>query len=214
MKGYFEKRRIAYGALAALFLVSPEVATAGERSTETPECKEITARIMERTNTHFDHFSPSGGSVFFKGPDMVLICDPKFVTYVSLNWDASGFPPNDWFALAATAGSAVTALIRRNWKRRRIGATVLRSRKRRNKLASLFPVQRLDVRRSPEMEGAWSLMSRYPCGRIEIRNLYAITTFASRRPTCSALAARVVRNAALQVKAGAAAQTAALLPAK
>ncbi|MCK1431197.1 MULTISPECIES: hypothetical protein [unclassified Bradyrhizobium] len=108
MKGYFEKRRIAYGALAALFLVSPEVATAGERSTETPECKEITARIIERTNTHFDHFSPSGGSVFFKGPDMVLICDPKFVTYVSLNWDASGFPPNDWFALAATAGSAVT----------------------------------------------------------------------------------------------------------
>lgn len=112
MKGYFEKRRIAYGALAALFLVSPEAATAGERSAETPECKEITARIIERTNTHFDHFSPSRGSVFFKRPDMVLICDPKFVTYVSLNWDASGFPPNDWFALAATAGSAVTGVDR------------------------------------------------------------------------------------------------------
>ncbi|MCK1493482.1 hypothetical protein IVB14_24415 [Bradyrhizobium sp. 180] len=39
---------------------------------------------------------------------MVLICDPKFVTYISLNWDASGFPSNDWFALAATAGNAVT----------------------------------------------------------------------------------------------------------
>lgn len=108
MKEYFEKSRIACGALAALFLVSPEAATASERSAETPECKEITARIIERTNTHFDHFSPSRGSVFFKRPDMVLICDPKSVTYVSLNWDTSGFPPNDWFALAATAGGAVT----------------------------------------------------------------------------------------------------------
>ncbi len=31
---------------------------------------------------HFDHLSPSGGSVFFKRPDMFLICAPKFVTYV------------------------------------------------------------------------------------------------------------------------------------
>lgn len=99
---------LAYGALAALLLRPPEAASAGEHSAEAPECKEITARIIEQTNTHFDHFSRSGGSVFFKRPDMVLICDPKFVTYVSLNWDASGFPPNDWFALAATAGNAVT----------------------------------------------------------------------------------------------------------
>lgn len=99
---------LAYGALTALFLGSLQSATAGERTAETPECKEITARIIKQTNTHFDHFSPSGGSVFFKTPDMVLICDPRFVTYISLNWDASGFPPNDWFALAATAGNAVT----------------------------------------------------------------------------------------------------------
>lgn len=95
-------------AVHLLLLVPLAAATAGERSAETPECKEITARIIERTNTRFDHFSPSGGSVFFKRPDMVLICDPKFVTYVSLNWDASGFPPNEWFALVATAGNAVT----------------------------------------------------------------------------------------------------------
>ncbi|MCK1529056.1 hypothetical protein IVB15_15325 [Bradyrhizobium sp. 182] len=81
---------------------------AGERSADRPECKEITARIIERTNTKFDHFSPSGGSVFFKGPDMVLICDPKFVTYVSLNWDTNGFPSKEWFSLVAKAGSAVT----------------------------------------------------------------------------------------------------------
>ncbi|WP_128931891.1 hypothetical protein [Bradyrhizobium zhanjiangense] len=86
---------------------------AGEHSTETPECKEITARIIERTNTHFDHFSPSGGSVFFKRPDMVLICDPKFVTYISLSWDASSFPSNQWFVLAAAAGSAVTGVDRK-----------------------------------------------------------------------------------------------------
>jgi hypothetical protein len=48
--------------------------------------------------------------VFFKNPDIALICDPKFVTYVSLNWDTSGFPPNDWFALLATAGAAVMGL--------------------------------------------------------------------------------------------------------
>ncbi|MDA9407931.1 hypothetical protein [Bradyrhizobium sp. CCBAU 45384] len=88
------------------------MAAAGEHSAETPECKEITARIITQTNTNFDHFSPSGGSVFFRRPDMVLICDPKFVTYVSLNWDASGFPPNEWFALAATAGNAVTSVDR------------------------------------------------------------------------------------------------------
>jgi hypothetical protein len=41
---------------------------------------------------------------------MVLICDPKFFTYISLDWDASGFPSNDWFALVATAGSAVTGV--------------------------------------------------------------------------------------------------------
>ncbi|MCK1456696.1 hypothetical protein IVB36_38905 [Bradyrhizobium sp. 35] len=93
---------------ATLLMLGTLAGRAGEHSAETPECKEITARIIEQTNTHFDHFSPSGGSVFFRKPDMVMICDPKFVTYVSLNWDASGFPPNDWFALVATAGSAVT----------------------------------------------------------------------------------------------------------
>jgi hypothetical protein len=83
-------------------------ASAGEGSAETPECKEITARLIEGTSTHFDHFSPSHGSVFFKNPDMVLICDPTFITYVALNWDTSGFPPNNWFGLLAKAGAAVT----------------------------------------------------------------------------------------------------------
>src|SRR4051794_19829858 len=50
----------------ALTLLSTTIARAGEGSAETSECREITARIIERTNTHFDHFSPSRGSVFFK----------------------------------------------------------------------------------------------------------------------------------------------------
>jgi hypothetical protein len=105
------RKGLSYAGLAAclpIWLTLAYGASAGERSAETPECKEITARLIERTNTHFDHFSPSDGSAFFKNPDMVLICDPTFVTYVSLNWDASGFPPNNWFALLAAAGNAVT----------------------------------------------------------------------------------------------------------
>ncbi|MCP3392333.1 hypothetical protein NLM27_26650 [Bradyrhizobium sp. CCGB12] len=90
------------GAISLLFTA---FAWAGEHSVETPEC---TARIIKRTSTHFDHLSPSGGSVFFKRPDMVLICDPSFVTYVSLNWDTSGFPSDEWFNLVAKAGNAVT----------------------------------------------------------------------------------------------------------
>src|SRR5690348_11413946 len=85
-------------ALAALLVAPPcQFAMSAEGSAKTPECKEITARIIERTDAHFDHFSPSAGSVFFKNPDIVLICDPKFVTYISLAWDRSGFPPNEWF---------------------------------------------------------------------------------------------------------------------
>ncbi|QPF83911.1 hypothetical protein IC762_30320 [Bradyrhizobium genosp. L] len=94
--------------LSLLANIYPRAADAAENSARTAECKEITARIIEQTGTHFDHFSPSGGSVFFKNPDIVLICDPGFVTYVSLNWDASGFPPHDWFTLLAAAGNAVT----------------------------------------------------------------------------------------------------------
>jgi hypothetical protein len=96
----------------ALTLLSATMVRAGEGSAETTECREIAARIIERTNTHFDHFSPSGGSAFFKRPDMVLICDPKFVTYVSINWDTNASPSNDWFVLAATAGNAVTGVDR------------------------------------------------------------------------------------------------------
>jgi hypothetical protein len=85
-------------------------AAAGEHSAETPECREITARLLKQTHTHFDNLSPSGGTAFFKNPDMVLVCDPKFVTFVSMVCNEGGFPPNKWFALLAAAGNAVTGV--------------------------------------------------------------------------------------------------------
>ncbi len=63
------------------------------------ECKEITARLVEATNSNFDHYSPSGNNVFLKNPDMVLSCMTHSLTGVSLAWDNSGFPPNAWFGL-------------------------------------------------------------------------------------------------------------------
>ncbi len=75
---------------------------------QSAECKEITARLIELTGTSFDHYSPSGDNVFFKHPDMHLSCMSHRLTGVSLNWDLSGFPPNEWFTLLALAGKAVT----------------------------------------------------------------------------------------------------------
>jgi hypothetical protein len=85
-------------------------ARVGEHSAETPECKEITARLVKQTHTHFDGLSPSCGTAFFKNPDLVLVCDRKFVTFVSMVWNESGFPPNKWFALLVAAGHAVTGV--------------------------------------------------------------------------------------------------------
>jgi hypothetical protein len=74
------------------------------------ECKAITARLIEETNTAFDHYSPSGNNVFLKNPGMVLSCMTHRLTGVSLTWDKSGFPPNEWFGLLARAGKAVTGV--------------------------------------------------------------------------------------------------------
>ncbi|WP_143199892.1 hypothetical protein [Bradyrhizobium sp. NAS80.1] len=86
----------------------PLLAASQEGPADSAECKELTARIVERTGARFDHFSPTRHTVFFKDPDMVLTCTTHQLTGVSLSWQASGFPPNAWFALAASAGNAVT----------------------------------------------------------------------------------------------------------
>src|SRR5262245_38593334 len=97
-------------ALTTAIMAEAAVAGALENGAHSAECKEITARLVEATNTTFDHYSPTGNNVFFKSPDMVLSCMTHRLTGVSLVWDESGFPPNAWFVLLAKAGKAVTGV--------------------------------------------------------------------------------------------------------
>ena len=79
---------------------------------DSPECKEITARLIELTNAQFERVSPSGNNVFFKHPlvsEMSLDCSSHSLTGVFLGWEGA-FPPNDWFAVAAKAGKAATGV--------------------------------------------------------------------------------------------------------
>jgi hypothetical protein len=45
-----------------------------ERGADSAECKAIIARLLEATDASFDHYSPSGESVFFRSPKSVLSC--------------------------------------------------------------------------------------------------------------------------------------------
>jgi hypothetical protein len=96
--------------LAVAVIAAPANAAQSERAADSAECKGIIARLIEATNASFDHYSPSGENVFLKRPDMVLSCTSHRLTGISLTWDASGFPPNAWFALLAKAGKAVTGV--------------------------------------------------------------------------------------------------------
>jgi hypothetical protein len=98
---------------AAITILSVSGMTSGfaapiERAAHSPECKRIIARLLEATDASFDHYSPSGERVFFRSPKSVLSCTSRRHTGISLTWDASGFPPNEWFGLLAKAGKAVT----------------------------------------------------------------------------------------------------------
>jgi len=97
-------------ALALLTIGASETQASADNGAQSAECKEITARLIELTGTSFDHYSPSGDNLFFKHPDMHLSCMSHRLTGVSLNWDLSGFPPNEWFTLLALAGKAVTGV--------------------------------------------------------------------------------------------------------
>src|SRR6202451_3926205 len=101
--------------LLAITILSLSGMTSGfaapiERSVASAECKRIMARLLEATNTSFDHYSPSGDTVFLRSPKIVLSCKSHRFTGVSLMWDASGFPPNAWFGLLVKAGKAVTGV--------------------------------------------------------------------------------------------------------
>ncbi len=101
------------GTLPVLMIAFTAPTWAEDRAKTEPECKEITARLVQVTNAQFDHFSPSGDNVFLRQPlagEMVLSCTSHRLTGISLSWDASGFPSNGWFAVAADAGLAVTGV--------------------------------------------------------------------------------------------------------
>jgi hypothetical protein len=95
-------------ALAIAMSAAPAIAAESGRAADSAECKGITARLIEATGASFDHYSPSGDNVFLKHPDILLSCTSHRLTGISLAWNASGFPPNTWFALLAKAGNAVT----------------------------------------------------------------------------------------------------------
>ena len=102
--------RLCGTAIAILFVfgMTPGFAAPIERAADSAECKGIIARLLEATDESFDHYSPSGEDVFFRSPKSVLSCASHRHTGISLTWNASGFPPNEWFGLLAKAGKAVT----------------------------------------------------------------------------------------------------------
>jgi len=102
--------RLCGAAITILFVfgMTSGFAAPIERAADSAECKGIIARLLEATDATFDHYSPSGENVFFRSPKSVLNCTSHRHTGISLTWDASGFPPNEWFGLLAKAGKAVT----------------------------------------------------------------------------------------------------------
>ncbi|WP_439359956.1 hypothetical protein [Bradyrhizobium sp. DASA03007] len=110
MKVFHRGCAMLAACIALWFAAETAVAGTLEMGAHTAECKAITARLVEATNAQFDHYSPSGNNVFFKKPEMVLSCMTHRLTSVSLAWDLSGFPPNQWFSLLAAAGKAVTGV--------------------------------------------------------------------------------------------------------
>jgi hypothetical protein len=102
--------RLCGAAITILFafVMTSGFAAPPERAADSAECKGIIARLLEATDATFDHYSPSGESVFFRSPKSVLSCTSHRPIGISFTRDASGFPPNEWFRLLAKAGKAVT----------------------------------------------------------------------------------------------------------
>ena len=93
-----------------VFEMTSGLAAPMEGAADSAECKGILARLLAATNASFDHYSPSGDTVFLRSPKIVLSCRSHRFTGISLTWDASGFSPNSWFGLLAKAGKAVTGV--------------------------------------------------------------------------------------------------------
>jgi hypothetical protein len=102
--------RLCGTAIAILFVfgITSGFAAPIERAADSADCKGIIARLLEATDESFDHYSASGKKVFFRNRKSVLSCTGHGHAGISLEWDAGGFPPNEWFRLLAKAGKAVT----------------------------------------------------------------------------------------------------------
>jgi hypothetical protein len=63
-------------AIAILFVfgITSVFAAPMERAVDSAECKGIMARLLEATNTSFDHYSALGDTVFLRNPKIVLSC--------------------------------------------------------------------------------------------------------------------------------------------
>src|ERR1700744_4043763 len=95
-------------AILLVFGATSGFAAPIERAADSAECKGIIARLLEATDESFDNYSASGKKVFFRNRKSVLSCTGHGHAGISLEWDAGGFPPNEWFWLLAKAGKAVT----------------------------------------------------------------------------------------------------------
>jgi hypothetical protein len=100
--------KLATSILVVFGMTSAFAAENERRAAESAECEEIIPRLMEAINAELDHYSPSGDNVFMKTPNMLLSCTSYRLTGISMEWDASGFAPNEWFLLLAKAGKAAT----------------------------------------------------------------------------------------------------------
>lgn len=100
-------------ALALIAIAFSHDANAEPRLVDSPECKEAANRFIEETGAEIEGIPPSGDLVFLRhqslrevDPPIMLSCSPGHL-HVSVTC-GSRFPSPAWFALAATAGHAVT----------------------------------------------------------------------------------------------------------
>ena len=77
-----KRRELLRAILFSAFVPGPVWADA-----DSPECKEITARIVQITGAGFDNFSPSGENVFLNHPLSEEIS--TFLRKSSPDWDIS-----------------------------------------------------------------------------------------------------------------------------
>jgi hypothetical protein len=81
-------------------------------SVDAPLCKSISSKVQQLTHATFDHFSTDRTAVYFSHPlakNIVVGCQSRLFLNVSIETDVP-YPSDQWFYLAALAGTAITNL--------------------------------------------------------------------------------------------------------